>query len=198
MEKWRFLLITLEYQSKPPLLPQKNHRYKYVYSLERTASQWITTFHKWWILHIVATVFLLTMLLCCVMAEALNTGPALFCVEFAGAPSMCSSFSSHSLKTSVHGCWRPRIPYWSKCFSDHSADPSKASASNTPQSEMSRQIGTVYGNLECCDSQSFTENWRFCSWCALENTIKRLCNSDVQNDGVLIQRVCDQPPLVSD
>lgn len=103
-----------------------------------------------------ALVFLLTVVLCCVM-EGLNTGPALLCVEFAGAPSMCSSFSSHSLKTSVHGCWRPRIPYWSKCFSDHSADPSNASASNTPQSEMSRQIWTVYGNLECCDSQSFME-----------------------------------------
>lgn len=94
-------------------------------------------------------VFLLTVVLCCVMMEGLNPGPALFCVEFAGAPSMCSSVSSHSLKTSVCGCCRPCIPYWSQCFSDHSADPSSASASNTSQSEMSRQIWTVYGNLEC-------------------------------------------------
>lgn len=132
-------------------------------------------------------VFLPTVVLCCIMAEGLNPGPALSCVEFAGAPSMCSSVSSHSLKTSVHSCWRLRSLLVS-VFDRLSSAP----ASNTPPERD--------GEANLSSISQFRMLWlpiihwklAFYPSCAVENPIKRLCSSDVQ-DGVLIRPVCDRP-----
>lgn len=159
-----------------------NQKYKYVSSLERTASP---------VGYNISSIMVPTHLQdglspqwCCVASRWrvwIPAEPSSVC-EFAGAPSMSSSVSSHSLKTSVRGCWRPP----GLCFIDYSADPSNYSPKRDGEANLNSisQFRMLWLSII---------HWKlaFYPWFAVENSIKRLCSSDVQKDGVLIQCVCD-------
>lgn len=184
MEKWGLLHITSKYQNEPPLIPQETRNINIFPVLREQHHSGVQHFINYgsytssrWSLSTVA--------LCCVTVESLNPGWALSCVWV----NRCSQYVFFIFPPQPKDIYARLLEDILVC----ALLIIQLIPPTTPQSETARQIWTVYRNLECCDSQSFTENWPF-TLDLLWKTASNACAAvTCRKTGVLIQCVCDRP-----